>query len=380
MIHEELTIKREVFINLSLMGLGIGFALIVLLSGFIVVMGDVRLLQTYIYDDVIVYRAGMGDILYWQGEFVAPLENPEEILSVHRLQVDEIGFRLPARPAEQYQVMALGDSFTEGANVAMPWPDVFAEESGMTTRNLGFRGYGPQQYAYTLERYVDNPEVVIVGFFGGNDLASSGLEFVPPMLPIEERTLEEPLQLNLRNNSNTANYRYPVYLQNAEPIAFLSTYISWLNLTDDALLASLNYQNIEQSLSDIQAAAGDACLVFAYLPSKPEVYLPYVQEQYIPQIIEGQQHVLINSDGTLHILDDPDISIEKLLEHRHNLPNALAHLSQEYGFQFINLWEGFDEAAANGESLYYAYDTHWNQAGQSLAGELIAEFVRNSCP
>ena len=118
---------------------------------------------------------------------------------------------------------------------------------------------------------------------------------------------------------------------------------------------------------------------FAYLPSKPEVYLPYVQADYYPQILAGQQHVLINSDGSLHIVEDPDISIEKLLENRHSLPHALANLAEEEGFQFINLWDRFDEAAADGAVLYYTYDTHWNQAGQSLAGEVLAEFVGERC-
>lgn len=362
------------------MGMGIGFGLIIMLSGFIVVMGDARLLMTYVYDDVVVFRAGMGDILYWQGEFVAPLENPEAILSVHRLQVDELGFRLPARPAENYQVVVLGDSFTEGANVAMPWPDVFAEQSGLSTRNLGFRGYSPQHYAYTMETFGGTPDVVIVSFFGGNDLASSSLEFTPPLLPREERALEQPLNIDSRRNAEVgANYRYPAYLENGEPIAFLSTYISWMNITEETLLQSSNYQGIALSLERIRAAAPDACLVLAYLPSKPEVYLPYVQAEAYPRIVEGQQHVLINSDSSLHILDDPEISIEKLLEHRHSLPNAMGNLADEQGFHFINLWQGFDEAAANGAMLYYTYDTHWNQAGQNLAGELVADFVGANC-
>ena len=105
----------------------------------------------------------------------------------------------------------------------MPWPDTFAQASGLSTRNLGFRGYGPQQYAYTLETFgvQDNPQVVIVGFFGGNDLASSSLEFTPPLLPREERALEQPLNIDLRRNAEAgASYRYPAYLQNGTPIAF----------------------------------------------------------------------------------------------------------------------------------------------------------------
>ncbi|MEO0598074.1 MAG: hypothetical protein AAF126_18340, partial [Chloroflexota bacterium] len=90
---------------------GIGIAL----GAFVAFIGDIRLLPTYLYDDAVVFRSGNGDILFWQSEYSTPLEDPFEILSVHRLQLDEIGFRLPARVADDYTVVTLGDSYTEGA-------------------------------------------------------------------------------------------------------------------------------------------------------------------------------------------------------------------------------------------------------------------------
>jgi hypothetical protein len=36
----------------------------------------------------------------------------------------------------------------------------------------------------------------------------------------------------------------------------------------------------------------------------------------------------------------------------------------------------FEQAAAEGQMTYLTYDTHWNQAGQELAGKAVADFVR----
>jgi hypothetical protein len=58
--------------------------------------------------------------------------------------------------------VALGDSYTEAANVARPWPDVLAERSGLAVRNLGFRGYGPVEELRVLRDYgvKSNPRLV----------------------------------------------------------------------------------------------------------------------------------------------------------------------------------------------------------------------------
>lgn len=368
-------------IILSLVGILFGLGLAI--AGFVLLGGDFRLLPTFIHDDVVVFREGNGDILFWQSEFIAPLESPDEILSVHRLSLDENGFRLPANPSESYSVTVLGDSFTEGANVATPWSDVFAETTGLTTRNLGFRGYGSRHYAWVWQEYglQENPNVVIIGFFGGNDVYTAGLEIETPYPePLEERAQDSPPSPVTIHSASDTEIIYPIYLDNGTPITFLSTYISWMNTDQDQLLGSVNYATIENSLSEIQQSADeDTCLVFVYFPSKAEVYFPYLNDADYPSILEGQKQVLINSDGTLHIVEDFDISVERVLNRYRNTGIVFTELADSLGYHSLNLQPVFDEYASNGEVLYYTYDTHWNQAGQTLAGETIAEFVLDNC-
>lgn len=346
-------------------------------------IGDLRLLPTYLYSDAVVFRAGNGDILFWQSEYSEPLDDPFEILSVHRLQLDEAGFRLPARPVDDYAVVALGDSYTEGANVALPWADVFARETGLPTRNLGFRGYGTQHYAYTWETYgqAEDPDIVIIGFFGANDIATGGLDLEPPFpTPLEARAEDAPAIPVTTRADIDVEIIYPITLENGEQLTFLTDYISWMNTDQATLRQSVNYDVIQQDLTSIyESAADDTCMVFVYLPSKPEVYLPYVQAQYHDAILTDQKHVLLNSDGTLHIVEDFTISYDKVLNNRTNTGEAMVALAEDIGYQTLNLHTAFDTAAAEGEMLFYAYDTHPNQAGQTLAGETIAEFVASAC-
>lgn len=359
--------------------IGISIALIV----FIIFIGDLSLLSTYIFKDSVIFRSGNGDILFWQSEYIRPLENPNEILSVHRLRLDEYGFRLPARVSNDYDVVALGDSYTEGANVARPWSDAFASESSLSTRNLGFRGYGIRHYAWTWQEFgiQENPDVLIIGFFGGNDIFTAGLDIESPFpLPIEKRANDidaEPVTVHTELDDEPI---YPIYLSDSTSITFLSTYISWMNAAEDQLRGSVNYQVISEGLTQIQeTASDDTCLVFVYFPSKVEVYFPYLDEADYPTILEGQKTVLLNSDGTLHIVEDFDISLERVMDWRLNTGNVMTELAETIGYNTLNLHSAFDEHAGNGEMLYYTYDTHWNQAGQMLAGETIADFVTSNC-
>lgn len=359
--------------------IGISIALIV----FIIFIGDLSLLPSYIFKDSVIFRSGNGDILFWQSEYIRPLEDPNEILSVHRLSFDEHGFRLPARVSNDYDVIALGDSYTEGANVAHPWSDAFASESSFSTRNLGFRGYGIRHYAWTWQEFgiQENPDILIIGFFGGNDVFTAGLDIESPFpFPIEERANDidaEPVTVHTELDDEPI---YPIYLSDGTPITFLSTYISWMNAAEDQLMGSVNYQVISEGLTQIQeTASDDTCLVFVYFPSKAEVYFPYLDEADYPAILEGQKTVLLNSDGTLHIVEDFDISLERVMDWRLNTGNIMTELADLLGYNTLNLHSTFDEHVESGEMLYYTYDTHWNQAGQTLAGETIADFVISNC-
>lgn len=97
---------------------------------------------------------------------------------------DDWGFRNPSVP-ERADVVALGDSHTYGNTARMKdsWPIVAGELTGLKIYNMGFGGYGPNQYAHLFETKALKlrPKTVVVGLYMGDDfenafLISYGLE------------------------------------------------------------------------------------------------------------------------------------------------------------------------------------------------------------
>jgi len=86
---------------------------------------------------------------------------------------DSWGFRNKSVP-DSADIVAIGDSHTYGisATASNSWPSALERISGKETYNLGLGGYGPAEYFYLMEhRALElNPEMIIVGFYLGNDL------------------------------------------------------------------------------------------------------------------------------------------------------------------------------------------------------------------
>ncbi len=90
---------------------------------------------------------------------------------------DESGWRNAER-LERAPVVALGDSQTYGATVARAnaWPQRLAERAGIPVYNMALSGYDPTQYLLVLDEALElTPQVVLVGFFAGNDVGGSYL-------------------------------------------------------------------------------------------------------------------------------------------------------------------------------------------------------------
>ena len=85
---------------------------------------------------------------------------------------DEYGFRNAERP-DHAAVVALGDSQTYGASVTRPhaWPQQLEEIAGVSTYNMAYGGWGTMQYYLLLDEALAlSPDLVVVGFYSGNDL------------------------------------------------------------------------------------------------------------------------------------------------------------------------------------------------------------------
>lgn len=88
---------------------------------------------------------------------------------------DQNGFR-NEKSLNKVDIVALGDSLTEGFNAEInnAWPQALSAMSGKTVYNMGFGGYGPAQYYFLTDAAVKlNPDIIVVGFYLGNDLINA---------------------------------------------------------------------------------------------------------------------------------------------------------------------------------------------------------------
>jgi hypothetical protein len=90
-------------------------------------------------------------------------------------EFDAYGFRNVERP-RQADLVALGDSQTEGAGVARKdaWPEQLGRSTGLRVYQMAFGGYGPGHYAVLSEdARALQPRAVVIGLYFGNDFADA---------------------------------------------------------------------------------------------------------------------------------------------------------------------------------------------------------------
>lgn len=371
--------QPRLWVRLLLMTFGVGLATLLSLA-------LIRLLPRPAGGEVI-FTAGMGDLFFHRPEAIRPPADPNEILSRHRLVWDADGFRVPAVPATVYPILALGDSFTEGTNVALPWSDVLAAALGTPVYNMGFRGYGPAEEARVLRDYglKHKPQMVIVGYFEGNDLYDAPSarwrgEFVPPTAARENlQQLGGSFVLPTPRPDNL--YQFPVWVElqgTRYEMAFLDGYLGWINGERKVYDDSDNMREVERYFREMQASLNEsrACLILAYFPSAPHIYAPYVIPEDRARMLSTVEEMTLPSSGVLIEGKVMPATFEAVMGRLDNQRDAIQALAERLGIPFVDLVPPFREGAARGEVLYYAYDTHWNQMGQTLAGETVAAFLK----
>ncbi len=123
---------------------------------------------------------GVTRVFYDPVDYLWPRQTPDEIL---RFRInpgsrahDSWGFRNKRVP-ERADIVTIGDSQTYGisASARYAWPEILERLAGKEVYNLAIGGYGPAEYSYLLEQKALQlkPDLIIAGFYLGNDLADS---------------------------------------------------------------------------------------------------------------------------------------------------------------------------------------------------------------
>lgn len=123
---------------------------------------------------------GAARLVYDPIDFLKPVTLRDQVLR-YRIEPgsgahDSWGFRNKSVP-ERADIVAIGDSQTYGisARARDSWPSQLQDISGRSVYNLSLPGYSPAEYLLLMKDKALklNPDLVIAGFYLGNDLKGS---------------------------------------------------------------------------------------------------------------------------------------------------------------------------------------------------------------
>lgn len=341
----------------------------------------------------VAYYMTDGDLFSWlPGRIRPPQENV--LLGRYTIAWDDDGFRVPALVAEHYPIAVIGDSFTEGANVPVPWPDVLAAELNIPVQNYGYHGYGPHHYAAIAQEYLPGTERqwVLYAHYSGNDFYQA--EYSPTRTHTEQSLIDQipflmreawqTIESELIATEDRYDYPLPAVIGGQYyELALLDSFMWWQIAPEGGFEQTRGYALLGDTLKTVAQQAGDSCLAFVFVPPKGILYFPYLGTAQDDLLAIAQRPTIMPDGSTAlqphpYTMDERDAVLASFRDQR----NAMAHLASEQGWHFIDLLEPMAERVAQGELLYYRYDSHWNQDGHTAAGQHIAASLRDvvDCP
>jgi hypothetical protein len=351
----------------------------------------VRRVKAHI-DETYDIRQSDGDLYHYMRGDILPVSSDQDQIVAHvHMITDANGFRNSPPEKDAYGIVALGDSFTRASGVPSPWPQLLAEYTGVDVLSLADVGFGPQDELKVLRQYglKKQPQWVIMAYFEGNDLYdAASYEQSNPfiLLRFGRYILGQGLESWQERKSIDAQvtaiptYRYPITItinQKELEMVFFSFYISWLSLSRQEIEASQNYRLVKETILQVQelSEANGAHLLLVHLPSKPHVYLPYLNDpETIEQVFIDVPKLELDDAGYIDFTNQT-ATPELTRQHMNDQAHLLADFAAEHNIRFLDLTPTFQEIAGTGIELYYPFDTHWNQRGHDVAAQAIAQYI-----
>lgn len=342
--------------------------------------GRVDLTRFYEYDGFLGWRHKRnfsGDLI--TNEYHTTLSyNAEGFRSLERRH---------AKPENVSRVVVLGDSFVDGYTVQVQDRLTEVLEARLGPRfeviNLGVAGYSTDQELLLLEQEGWNyqPDVVVLAFYyndvWGNAspyLANSDkikkpvfvtetdgtLDLTNVPVPVPTPTLQDKLKVyalvRAAVKGNHSLYSLAIKVGMAPKPSPMLGWASWGPAEFGVYEASDRTsfrrawaitQDLLRRMKQETAQRGARFVVF-YVPTRVELSPEEWKNSQIPANF------------------DP-----------YEVDNRLEEICKIEGVEYIDPSERF-RAAIKNRSLYYLHDPHWNAAGHRLAGEILAEYLRNN--
>jgi hypothetical protein len=303
------------------------------------------------------------------------------------------GFFTPDLPGKsERQLILLGDSFLSTFYVRRPIQNVIRDALGTPTYDLAVGGWGPESYLAAYRKFAgDRRHDLVVVFSFNNDISDvenwqrwKHEDRSESFLMWIQRTVSHDL-VNLSASWpdthlvlwNLARFSLNRPGRAAAPapggassgrgptreryrgfeLQFLPG-LSFLVHDSDAFLPGGEYYDsiaaYLDSLRRLRAAieANHARMVLVWIPSQERVYLPLLPPERQARYVTNTTHDIAGLERVLHRFADSE------------------------GLSFFDLAEPLTERARAGEKLYFTVDAHLNSHGNEVAGDLVAQYLR----
>ena len=323
---------------------------------------------------------------------------------LYKFQTDEKGFPNDEYTwRDQYDIVIAGDSFTI-RTAPKTWMESLRDLTGMSVLTLGAPSWGPLNETEAIKQYgLDkNPKWVVVMYFEGNDLFNTeqylerratgmswkeydfshstlGDQLITPHLI--EYWLEEDSSASA--DPTPLHYRYPVTASTEAGLIQMvlkDFHLLPMSADYDTLAKSDEFAAIKQSLVDMkqQVEAQGGHFLLVYVPSKEHVYWSRIWDPTdVNNILERSVTVKLSEGDHGHFEWEPKYLSYDTFNANHNAQEKLlTDFAQSNGIEFLNLTPTFWEQGIKRGELYHYADPHWNQAGNDLAAQTIAEYIK----
>jgi len=304
------------------------------------------------------------------------------------IRINELGFR-ETKPLEQCSIFALGDSFTFGWGVTQvkTWTNVLQRATGNCIYNLGIHDASPKQEVLLLEYLLTQgaPGLGIRHLFWvlyeGNDLEDSYEDLRPSgagstfSRRFKGTVLESLYGLVLAIQHESWIYKFRTgQLRFASALQRFDTDNTYS--IDGVQLANPLYYSPQHGYvlfyeTDLKRA------------SKPGSYVLNHPHRHLLEQVFSRMAVLANTfhfkvtvviAPTVVRLYAPYFHELSRLSTPPYLIDYMVKLAHEAGFDTINLLQGMQPYTSR-ELLYFRDDDHWNERGNQVVAEIIAEHV-----
>ncbi|MEW6351998.1 MAG: SGNH/GDSL hydrolase family protein [Thermodesulfobacteriota bacterium] len=272
------------------------------------------------------------------------------------------------KAAGTYRIVVIGDSFVFGV---VSQKDVFTylieerlrQSGNVEVINMGICSTGPEHYRDLLlrEGLELDPDMVIVGFFVGNDFAFGGAEHRSLGLRVADHTFVGSLAVALAHIGPRFDGQI---VQDEErckdylPSFDLDTYLKIVS--ERSLIFSRSHSVFNACLRRATACMVETKRICTWRDARMLVVLMPDEVQ----IDAGLQSAVSER------LQRKDLDF--------GLPN------REFGkrltsekVEYLDLLEAFRVASA-GKRLYKPNDSHWNRAGNAVAADALYDYLRKS--